>query len=43
MGEHPLARYANRVAMSNSRLVAIAGEEVLFRHRDHRARGVWRK
>ena len=37
-----LARYANRVAMSNSRLVAIQGEEVLFRYRDHRAGGVWR-
>src|SRR5690606_1630560 len=37
-----LARYAHRVAMSNSRLVAIQGEEVLFRYRDHRAGGVWR-
>jgi hypothetical protein len=37
-----LAHYANRVAMSNSRLLAIEGDEVLFRYRDHRAGGVWR-
>ena len=30
-----LARYANRVAMSNSRLLAIEGQEVVFRYRDH--------
>ncbi len=37
-----LAHYANRVAMSNSRLLAIEGDEVLFRYRDHRAGGTWR-
>ena len=37
-----LARYANRIAMSNSRLVAIEGQEVVFRYRDHRDGGTWR-
>jgi len=36
-----LARYANRIAMSNHRLVAIEGQEVLFRYRNHRAGGLW--
>jgi hypothetical protein len=29
-----LARYANRVAISNSRLVAIKGDQVLFSYKD---------
>ena len=37
-----LARYANRIAMSNSRLVAIEGQEVVFRYRDHHDGGTWR-
>lgn len=37
-----LARYANRIAMSNSRLVAIEGPDVVFRYRDHRDGGTWR-
>ncbi|MEK7751387.1 MAG: transposase, partial [Acidobacteriota bacterium] len=36
-----LARYANRIAMSNHRLLAIEGQEVLFRYQDHRAGGAW--
>ena len=31
-----LSRYANRVAISNSRLLGIEGEEVLFRYKDYR-------
>jgi len=37
-----LAHYANRIAMSNSRLVAIDGQQVVFRYRDHRDGGTWR-
>jgi hypothetical protein len=37
-----LAHYANRVAMSNSRLWSIDEEEVVFRYRDHRDGGTWR-
>ena len=40
-GEY-LVRYANRIAMSNSRLVAIEGQEVVFRYRDHHDGGTWR-
>ena len=40
-GEY-LVRYANRVAMSNSRLVSIEGQEVVFRYRDHHDGGTWR-
>ena len=29
-----LARYANRVAISNSRLIAIEGDQVLFAYKD---------
>ena len=37
-----LARYANRVAISNGRLVAIEGEEVLFRYKDYRDADQWK-
>jgi len=36
-----LAHYANRVAISNSRLVSIEGQQVVFRYRDHRHGGTW--
>ena len=34
--------YANRVAISNSRLMAIEGEEVLFRYKDYRDGDQWK-
>ncbi|MGE0289770.1 MAG: IS91 family transposase [Bradyrhizobium sp.] len=34
-----LSRYTHRVAISNSRLVAIDGDEVTFRWKDYRAKG----
>jgi hypothetical protein len=34
-----LARYTHRIALSDSRLVAIDGERVALRYRDHRAGG----
>lgn len=37
-----LARYANRVAISNGRLVAIEGEEVLVRYKDYRDGDQWK-
>ena len=37
-----LARYANRVAISNSRLVAIEGDEVLFRYKDYKDGDQWK-
>jgi hypothetical protein len=37
-----LARYANRVAISNSRFIAIQGDEVLFRYKDHRDGDQWK-
>ena len=37
-----LSRYANRVAISNGRLVAIEGEEVLFRYKDYRDGNQWK-
>ncbi len=37
-----LARYANRVAISNSRLVAIEGDQVLFSYKDYRDGGQWK-
>ena len=37
-----LARYANGVAISNSRLVAIEGEEVLFRYKDYKDNDQWK-
>jgi hypothetical protein len=37
-----LARYANRVAISNSRLIAIQGDEVLFRYKDYRDGDQWK-
>ena len=37
-----LARYANRVAISNSRLVAIQGDQVLFSYKDYRDGGQWK-
>ena len=39
---HSLARYANGVAISNSRLVAIEGEEVLFRYKDYKDNDQWK-
>ncbi len=36
-----LARYANRVAISNSRLIAIEGDEVLFSYKDYRDGRQW--
>lgn len=37
-----LARYANRVAISNSRLMAIEGDEVLFRYKDYKDGDQWK-
>ena len=37
-----LSRYANRVAISNGRLVAIEGEEVLFRYKDYKDGDQWK-
>jgi len=37
-----LARYANRVAISNSRLIAIEGDQVLFSYKDYRDGGQWK-
>ena len=37
-----LSRYANRVAISNGRLVAIEGDEVLFRYKDYRDGNQWK-
>ena len=37
-----LSRYANRVAISNSRLLGIEGEEVLFRYKDYRDGDQWK-
>ena len=37
-----LARYANRVAISNGRLTAIEGDEVLFRYKDYRDGDQWK-
>ena len=37
-----LARYANRVAISNSRLMAIEGGQVLFRYKDYRDGDQWK-
>ena len=37
-----LAHYANRVAMSNGRLLAIEGDDVWFRYKDHRDGGAWK-
>jgi hypothetical protein len=37
-----LARYANRVAISNSRLVAIEDDQVLFSYKDYRDGGQWK-
>ena len=34
--------YANRVAISNSRLVAIQGDQVLFSYKDYRDGGQWK-
>ena len=35
-------RYANRVAISNSRLLGIEGKEVLFRYKDYRDGDQWK-
>jgi hypothetical protein len=37
-----LSRYANRVAISNSRLLGIEGEDVLFRYKDYRDGNQWK-
>ena len=37
-----LARYANRVAISNSRLIAIEGGQVLFRYKDYKDGDQWK-
>jgi hypothetical protein len=37
-----LARYANRVAISNSRLIGIEGEDVLFRYKDYKDGDQWK-
>ena len=37
-----LSRYANRVAISNSRLVEIDGQDVLFRYKDYRDGNQWK-
>ncbi len=37
-----LTRYANRVAISNSRLIAIEGDQVLFSYKDYRDGGQWK-
>jgi len=37
-----LARYANRVAISNGRLIAIEDDEVLFRYKDYRDGDQWK-
>ena len=37
-----LARYANRVAISNSRLMAIEGDQVLFRYKDYQDGDQWK-
>ena len=37
-----LSRYANRVAISNSRLLGIDGEEVLFRYKDYQDGDQWK-
>ena len=37
-----LARYANRVAISNSRLLAIDGDNVTFRYKDYRDADRWK-
>ena len=37
-----LSRYANRVAISNSRLLGIEGEEVLFRYKDYQDGDQWK-
>ena len=37
-----LARYANRVAVSNERVVAIDGDQVLLRFKDYRDGGRWK-
>jgi hypothetical protein len=37
-----LARYANRLAISNSRLIAIQGDQVLLRYKDYRDEDQWK-
>ena len=37
-----LARYVNRVAISNDRLIRIDGEDVLFRYKDYRDGDQWK-
>jgi hypothetical protein len=37
-----LARYVNRVAISNGRLLAIEGDHVLFRYKDYRDDNQWK-
>ena len=37
-----LGRYVNRAAISNSRLVAIEGEDVLFCYKDYRDKDQWK-
>ena len=37
-----LARYANRVALSNSRLAGIEGTDVLLRYKDYRDADTWK-
>ena len=37
-----LSRYANRVAISNGRLVKIDGQDVLFRYKDYRDGNQWK-
>jgi hypothetical protein len=37
-----LARYVNRVAISNGRLLVIEGDQVLFRYKDYRDGNQWK-
>ncbi len=39
---HYLARYVNRIAISNSRLVEIDGSDVLFRYKDYQDNDQWK-